>query len=438
MKLTWSACTVTLGDLKPWADNPRFSTKAQAERILESFKEFGQVQAVAIGPENEVYDGHQRLSALLTLHGGGYAIDARRASRALTDDERRKLVVTLHTGATGAWNWDALGNWDAGQLQEWGMGAEEVKGWDTDAAQLRTMLEAAQAEGADAEPEIDRAEELREKWQTERGQLWAIGEHRLLCGDSTSREDVERVMGGENASIIVTSPPYNQGLDAFKPSGMHKETRWVDNVSSGAYFDSKPELEYESEQSQALRLWSEFISETGSIFYNHKNRYRGKQVVSPWAWINSSGAKVRQEIIWHREGSVTQNARMFLPCDERIFWLYFGNDFYFDDTTENKTYSSVWKINSYKDREQSMHGCAFPDEIVLRPLRACSKPGDVCFEPYCGSGTTIVACQNLGRRCRAIEISPAYVAVALERMITAFPDIDIHKVDTESLTHGHE
>lgn len=111
--LAWTNIRVRLGDLKPWADNPRASSKAQAQRLLDSWREFGQVETVAVGPKLEVYDGHQRLSALMTLYGPEHEIDARQASRALTDDERRRLVVLLHAGATGAWDWDALSGWDA-------------------------------------------------------------------------------------------------------------------------------------------------------------------------------------------------------------------------------------------------------------------------------------------------------------------------------------
>ncbi len=264
-------------------------------------------------------------------------------------------------------------------------------------------------------------------WKVKAGDLWRIGEHRLLCGDSTKAGDVARVMAGEKAALAVTSPPYNQKLDQFKPSGMHSEHNWVSNVQSGSYYDSKPEGEYQAEQSSALALWARHLTETGSVFYNHKNRYRDKCVVSPWSWIVGSGATVRQEIIWRRPGSVTQNARMFLPCDERVFWLYFGSDFYFDDTTEHKTWSSVWDINPQVDREESLHGCAFPVELATRPIAACSKPDDVVMEPYLGSGTTMVAAQNLGRKCYGIEISPAYCAVILQRMKDAFPGLEIER-----------
>ena len=94
MAVTWANCQVTLGELKPWADNPRLSTKAQARRLLESWQRFGQVKTVAIGPSGQVYDGHQRLSALLTLYGRSYQVDARRSDRELTDEERRALAAS--------------------------------------------------------------------------------------------------------------------------------------------------------------------------------------------------------------------------------------------------------------------------------------------------------------------------------------------------------
>ena len=140
-KLDWTNITVKLGDLKPWADNPRFSTKAQAERLLQSFKEFGQVQTVAVSPDMDVYDGHQRLSALMTLHGKDYELDARQSNRPLTDAERRKLVITLHAGAVGAWDWDIVANqWDAPELIEWGMNSDALKDWKRDVTALDAML----------------------------------------------------------------------------------------------------------------------------------------------------------------------------------------------------------------------------------------------------------------------------------------------------------
>ena len=197
MTITWTSTTATIGQLKPWAQNPRYSTKVQAKRLLESWKALGQFQTIAVGPAWDVYDGHQRLSALLTVYGLDYCIDVRQSDRALTDDERRKLVITAHVGAVGGWDWDKLSAWDTSDLREWGMDADALKTWNADVGQLTAMLESEKpAPVEDAEPAIDRADELRVKWGIETGQLWQLGEHRLICGDCTDRAVVERVMGG--------------------------------------------------------------------------------------------------------------------------------------------------------------------------------------------------------------------------------------------------
>jgi hypothetical protein len=201
-------------------------------------------------------------------------------------------------------------------------------------------------------------------------------------------------------------------VDGFKPSGMHKEHGWVRKVGTLAYADNLPERDYQDQQRDLLALWFSVMRDGASLFYNHKNRYRDKRVVSPTQWLPGPFV-LRQEIIWRRPGSVTQNARMFMPCDERIFWLYKGDDFTFNDTTEIKTWSSVWDIAPKPNLD---HAVAFPVELPNRCIRAASMPDDLVFDPFSGSGTTIVAAEMTGRSCHAIEISPAYIDVACKRL----------------------
>ena len=138
--ITWTNTRVKIGELKPWADNPRMSTKAQAQRLLKSFKQYGQVITVAIDPDHNVLDGHQRLSALLTVHGEEYEIDARQSNRALTLEERQGLVAALHLGAFGSWDWEKLSGWDVDLLGEWGADMDTKKIWDNDANNLKEMI----------------------------------------------------------------------------------------------------------------------------------------------------------------------------------------------------------------------------------------------------------------------------------------------------------
>jgi hypothetical protein len=151
-----------LGQIRAWSDNPRLSTKAQAQRIIASERRFGQPLPFLVGPpEGGAYpllDGHQRLAAWLTVYGPDYEMAARQASRPLTDAEHRELVVTLHSGATGSWDWQALSGWNAAELQGWGLDAAALADWNNDALNLRTMLTQAidDASAFGALPDSDR------------------------------------------------------------------------------------------------------------------------------------------------------------------------------------------------------------------------------------------------------------------------------------------
>lgn len=145
--IDWQNIRVRLGDLKPWSDNPRCSTKAQAERILKSFDEFGQVETIAVSPALDVYNGHQRLSALVTLHGADYEVDARQCSRLLTDEERKRLTVYLHAGAVGSWDWDTISSWSAPELIAWGMDDPVLRDWKRDVTALSELLGSESIDG---------------------------------------------------------------------------------------------------------------------------------------------------------------------------------------------------------------------------------------------------------------------------------------------------
>ena len=370
----WTPVTVSLGALKPWAANPRLSTKAQAKRILASFAKFGQVLPVAIGPDNEVYDGHQRLSALLTVHGADYEIDARRSSRPLTDDERRALVVTLHAGAVGAWNWDDLAGWDAATLGEWGMDAQALKQWNTDAAALAAMLEAEKPAPVDAEPQIDRAEELRAKWGVEPGQLWKLGEHRLICGDCTDKAVVERVIGGDMVGAVVTDPPY--GVDI-------------------AGWDVAPSIE--------------FINSVLEITSGPVAMFGGASVKSLKAFVEYGAERC---LVWAPDFSLAKTSSNHMFFRWHPIWCWNLPDevlgIPFDVLKDITDGHNFWNHCSTK-----------PTALIEKLVNGMTIPEDAVYEPFCGSGTAIIACERLGRRCRAVEISPAYVAVALERWAQA-------------------
>lgn len=356
--IVWKNDTIKLGDLQPWEHNPRYSTEKQAERIADSHRLFGQVETIAIGPNGEVLNGHQRLSAWLAEYGADYKVDVRRASRTLDDRERQALTAMLHAGAVGSWDWDSLANWDVDILQGFGFDEDLLKDWQRDTFALGDLLASENGNGEPPEtaPQIDRAEELRQKWGVELGQLWQLGEHRLICGDCTDRAVVERVMGGDSFDVL-TDPPYSDYYE--------EEYRYKDEILN---FLS----EYDNKQFVFWSAKSEFPLDYSAIHI----------------WDKKTGVASQYERIFERNG---QNGY-------KVFRHYLIN-------------STV--AASYTGDTFEGHKSQKPIALVLELLQLLDK--EIIVDFFCGSGTTIIACENLNRRCRAIEIDPGYVAVSLQR-----------------------
>jgi hypothetical protein len=159
--IIWTNEKRKLGDLIAWSKNPRQITKDEAKRLEKSLEEFGQIQTIAIGPDNSIYDGHQRdlVWSASSKFGKNYEVDVRVSSRLLTEKEREKLVISLHAAATGEWNWDQLSSWNASDLTEWGMDEELQSVWKRDIAALNSLL--------------DSEEELKEETETLRPKEYA-------------------------------------------------------------------------------------------------------------------------------------------------------------------------------------------------------------------------------------------------------------------------
>lgn len=219
--------------------------------------------------------------------------------------------------------------------------------------------------------------------------------------------------------LVITSPPFNQSIDAFRPSGMLKESRWVDKISNG-YWDQVPEDVYQQQQRELLNLIGSVLTPQGSVFYNHKLRWRDGVLIHPAVWLNDINLQMRMEIVWARNGSCTLNARMFGPSDERIYWFDHGTHKWNQDVV---SFLSVWSIHQLGSMATRIpdHPCAFPLEIPIRCIQATTDVDDIVVDPYCGSGTTLVAAHRLGRRAIGIEIEEKYCEIAVKRLENDMP-----------------
>ena len=154
--LKWTPDTVALGDIALWEHNPKQMTRKAARRLLDNWGDLGQWQTLAVGPNGECYDGHQRVQALLTVHGPDYEVNVLRASRVLADDERARIIAEGHYTAVGHIDWDAFAGWDDAWKADVGFDEELLEQWNADAHNLSLMLEAdEEVEAPDEWPEYD-------------------------------------------------------------------------------------------------------------------------------------------------------------------------------------------------------------------------------------------------------------------------------------------
>jgi modification methylase len=233
----------------------------------------------------------------------------------------------------------------------------------------------------------------------------------VLHGDCI---EIMKDMPDKCVDIVITSPPYNQLGSRIpdKPTGMHKDDAWLSKVRAIGYGDDMDEVDYQKWQS-AIILESARVSK-GLVWYNHKNRYRNGRVVSPMSWI---GNDIYAEIVWDRGGSMVLNAKRYAPSDERIYGI--GKPHFWND--QNNTMMTVWRVAM--ERGIDGHPCPFPIEIPRRLIESSALPHGVILDPFCGSGTTLVAAKMLGRRYIGIDIEEKYVKIAEERLRNTTPPL---------------
>jgi len=385
-----------IGELKPDERNPRKHNARNIGMIERSLNEVGAARSIVIDEHDTILAGNGVVEAAaqagiervrVVEADGNELIAVRR--RGLTEEQKRKLAYYDNRTAE-------LAEWDVEQIA-----ADLEFGLDFGAIfreeELRELLAGLEHEKKAPEAQIDRAVELQKKWQTARGQLWEIGKHRLLCGDSTNAEDVARLSDGERPLLMVTDPPYGVNYD---PS-WRNEAAEEGLLSYAASRVGKVANDDRADWSDAWRLFP------GDVVYTWSPP--GDHVIITGAALQAAGYQIRAMLIWVKPHIPIGRGHYCYQHEPVWYAVRKGAAAHW---IGGHMQPSVWKIALDKNVDGG-HSTQKPVECMARPIR--NHEGDV-YDPFIGSGTTMVAAEQLGRRCFGMEIEPKYVAVCLERM----------------------
>jgi len=385
-----------LDRLVPYARNARTHSEAQLAEIAGSIREFGFVNPVLIAEDGTIIAGHGRVLAARQL--GMDAVPSIRLT-GLSDSQRRALVLADNRIALNA-GWDeALLALELSDLKEAGFDLG-IMGFED--GELDRLLAGAEAENETSTPPVIIPEPPRHP-ASRTGDLWLLGDHRLLCGDSTSHDDVRRLMNGERAVLFATDPPYLVDYDGSNHPTRNKDwsasygTTWDDSSQGAELYDGF-----------IAAAVAEAITEDAAWYCWHASR---RQAMLEACW-EKTGAFVHQQIIWVKDRGVLTRSH-YLWKHEPCFmgWRRPNRP----PKVADQTLPSTWEMPSFARDERPDHPTPKPLDAFGIPMRQHVARGGLCYEPFSGSGSQIMAGEVNGRRVFAMEISPAYVDVAVER-----------------------
>jgi len=375
-----------ISELTPAPYNPRESTEKQESQLKQSLKKFGVVEPIIYNKQTGyIVGGHFRVRELQKL---GYT-EIECVIVDLAEEDEKELNIRLNAN-TGQWDWDELANnFELEDLNDWGLEVPNMK--------------------HELEAEDDNFEEP-ENIETDivLGDLFEIGEHRLLCGDSTDSDAVARLMDGEKADMVFTDPPY--GVD-YEGGAMTKRTKLNnDQKNTNIYQEVLPNIILFTNDKAPMYIW-------------HAAGYAD---MASHLWDNN--IEIRSQIVWNKNmaqfGALSaQYKQKHEPC---FYCFKKGNaPFWYGPTNE----VTVWDVS--RESKNEFHPTQKPIELPSRALNNSSKKGDCILDLFLGSGSTMVAAHQLKRKCYGMELDPKYCQVIIDRMKKLDPTIKIKKNGVE-------
>ena len=360
-------------------NNPRLIKDDKFIKLIQSIKDFPEmldIRPIVVNSDMVILGGNMRFKAC--KEAGLKEVPVIIADN-LTEEQQREFLIKDNTSG-GEWDFEMLANeWDVEQLEDWGL---DVPNFEAD-----IHLEAEEDDFDTTPPEEPK---------TVLGDLYEIGEHRLLCGDSTQTDTFEKLMNGELADMVVTDPPYNVAYE-----GKTKEALTIDNDNMGNedfykfLYDFYSALTTGVKKGGAIYVWHAHseIANFGKAMVD-----AGWLLKQQLIWVKNTMVMGRQDYQWKHE-----------PC--LYGWLPGDSHKWYSDRKQTTV------IEWDKPQRNGEHPTMKPIGLFAYQIENSSKVGDLVIDAFGGSGTTMVACEQLKRKARIVEYDPKYCDVIVKRMI---------------------
>ncbi len=372
-----------VADLIPYARNARTHSEAQVALIAGSIREFGFTNPVLVDGGNGIIAGHGRLMAAQKL--GLVTVPVIELAHLSEAQKRAYILADNRLAEQAGWDSDLLAL-ELGDLRDLGVDVMEL---GFEAGEIDALFRAAEAD-----PREEVVPEVPDVPVSRPGDLWLLGPHRLLCGDATDAGAVERLLGGVVPHLMITDPPYGVDYDpAWRNAAGLSETRRTGKVLNDHRADWR-------------EAWAHF---PGDVAYVWHGALHATTVAES---LVATGFAIRSQIIWAKERLVLSRGDYHWqhePCWYAVRTKAKGH------WSGDRKQTTLWQIPSRDQDAATIHGTQKPVECMRRPILNNSSPGQAVYEPFSGSGTSIIAAETTGRCCHAVELDPAYVDVAVLR-----------------------
>ena len=381
-----------LSDIKANPDNPRVIKDEAFNKLVQSIKDFPKMMALrpmVVDDNLTVLGGNMRLRAL--QHLGYKDIPDEWVKRAsdLTEEEQKQFIIKDNV-SVGDWDWDTLANeWDVQDLKDWGL--EMPADWGVERVEAK-------------EDDYEIPDEIETDIVV--GDIFEIGEHRLLCGSSTQTDTWKRLMGDELADLVITDPPYNVAYTGGTKDAL---TMKNDSMADGDFYQFLYDF-YTAlgSYTKAGGAWYVWHADSEGANFRKAMADAGIMVKQCLIWVKNALVMGRQDYQWKHE-----------PC--LYGWKEGAAHSWYSDRKQTTV------LNFERPQRNAEHPTMKPIPLIAYLIGNSSKAGDIVCDGFGGSGTTMVASEQMNRRCRMMELDPKYCQVIVDRMKALNPALLVKK-----------